>query len=63
MACPITNSSNPESYFVAVAPDCASWAIGAYAMMAAGLLFAGADVGLILISMRGGTVVVDTPQP
>ena len=58
IACSFANSTNPELYFVAVA-ERASWAIPAYAMVAAGLVVIGVGVGLIIIGVHGRMVVVD----
>ncbi len=61
IACEFTNSANPELYFVAVAPDRASWAIAAFAMFVAGLVLIAVGIGLIIVGVRGRMVVVDAP--
>jgi hypothetical protein len=63
IACVFANSSNPELYYVAVAPDRASWAIAAYVMIAAGLLMSGIGVALVIIGVRGRMVIVDGASP
>jgi len=62
IACEFTNSSNPELYFVAIAPDRRSWALVAYAMFAAALILVAVGAGLIVFGVRGRMVVVDAPS-
>ena len=61
IACEFTNSATPELYFVAVAPDRASWAIAAYASFVASLILVAVGIGLIIVGVRGRMVVVDAP--